>query len=518
VSANADRGDARLGDLVTPTGSGTAPSAAAAAGDWEAVIGLEIHVQMSTRTKMFCGCEVTFGEPPNTHVCPVCLGHPGVLPVTNEKAIEYATRIALALNCRVAERTIFHRKNYFYPDLPKAYQISQYDLPLGIGGHLEVELEDGSIYRVGITRVHLEEDAGKLVHAGGASGRIAGADYSLVDFNRGGTPLVEIVSEPDLSTPDQARAFLTQLRSLVEQLGVSDVNMEEGSLRCDANVSVRHPGEPFGTKTELKNMNSFRFLHRGLEAEIERQIDSLEAGERIVQETVHFDPASGRVSTLRSKEEAHDYRYFPEPDLPPIELSAEYVERVRVSLPELPAARKERLVAQYGLPAKDAALLAGNKPLGDYFETVAALCGDSRLSANWVLGDLSAHLNTSGLDVADCRVTPAGLAEMLGLVLDGTLSGKMAKDVFEAMAISGRDARSVVAEKGMGQISDVGELEAIVARIVAANPGPAEEFRQGRDRVLGFFVGQVMKETRGQANPQLVNELLQQHLRGPATG
>jgi aspartyl-tRNA(Asn)/glutamyl-tRNA(Gln) amidotransferase subunit B len=497
--------------MSTQGGPGAA-GAGPAGGGWEAVIGLEIHVQLNTRTKMFCGCEVTFGAPPNTHVCPICLGHPGVLPVTNEKAVEYATRIALALDCRIADRTIFHRKNYFYPDLPKAYQISQYDLPLGIGGHLDVELEDGSLLRVGITRVHMEEDAGKLVHAGGASGRIAGADYSLVDFNRGGTPLVEIVSEPDISTPDQARAFLTQLRSLVQQLEVSDVNMEEGSLRCDANVSVRHPGQPLGTKTELKNMNSFRFLHRGLEAEIERQLYRLETGERIVQETVHFDPATGRVSTLRSKEEAHDYRYFPEPDLPPIELDAEYVERVRGTLPELPAARKERLLAQYGLPPKDAALLATNKPLGDYFEAVAAITGDPRMSANWVLGDLSAYLNTSGLDVGRCPVGPQALAELLGLVLKGTLSGKMAKEVFEAMIETGRDAAFIVAEKGLGQISDTGELDAMVARIVAANPGPAEEFRQGRDKVLGFFVGQIMKETRGQANPQLVNELLHKHL------
>jgi aspartyl-tRNA(Asn)/glutamyl-tRNA(Gln) amidotransferase subunit B len=494
--------------------SGAASAAGAGGGPWEAVIGLEIHVQLSTRTKMFCGCEVTFGEPPNTHVCPVCLGHPGVLPVANEKAIEYATRIALALGCRIAEKTIFHRKNYFYPDLPKAYQISQYDLPLGLGGHLDVELDDGSLLRVGITRVHLEEDAGKLVHAGGASGRIAGADYSLVDFNRGGTPLVEIVTEPDISTPEQARVFLTQLRSLVQQLGISDVNMEEGSLRCDANVSVRHAGEPFGTKTELKNMNSFRFLHRGLEAEIERQIDGLEAGERVVQETVHFDPVTGRVSTLRSKEEAHDYRYFPEPDLPPIELGVEYIEQVRAGLPELPAARKERLMREYGLPPKDAALLATNKPLGDYFEAVAAITGDPRMSANWVLGDLSAYLNTSGLDVAACPVQPPALAEMLGLLQDGTLSGKMAKDVFETMCATRQDAQSIVAEKGLGQISNTGQLEVIVARVVADNPGPAEEFRHGRDKVLGFFVGQIMKETRGQANPQLVNELLRKHLGG----
>jgi aspartyl-tRNA(Asn)/glutamyl-tRNA(Gln) amidotransferase subunit B len=481
---------------------------------WEAVIGLEIHVQLNTRTKMFCGCAVTFGEPPNTHVCPICLGHPGVLPVTNEKAVEYATRIALALNCHIAPRTIFHRKNYFYPDLPKAYQISQYDLPLGLGGHLDVEMEDGSLLRVGITRVHMEEDAGKLVHAGGASGRIAGADHSLVDFNRGGTPLVEIVSEPDIRTPDEARAFLTQLRSLVQHLGVSDVNMEEGSLRCDANVSIRHPGQPFGTKTELKNMNSFRFLHRGLEAEIERQTYALESGDRVVQETVHFDPDTGRVSTLRSKEEAHDYRYFPEPDLPPIELDAEYVERVRASLPELPAARKERLAEQYGLTAKEAALLAANKPLGDYFESLADITNDPRTSVNWALGDLSAYLNVSGLEVADCPVQPSALAELLTLLKDGTLSGKMAKDVFEAMCVTGKAAGDIVAERGLGQISDTAALEAIVARLVAANPVPAEEFRQGRDKVLGFFVGQVMKETKGQANPQVVSELLRKHLLG----
>ena len=482
---------------------------------WEAVVGLETHVQLSTRTKLFCGCQVTFGEPPNTHVCPVCLGHPGVLPVTNEKAVEYATRVALALNCRIAGRTIFHRKNYFYPDLPKAYQISQYDLPLGTGGYLDVEMDDGSIVRVGITRVHMEEDAGKLVHAGGASGRIDGADYSLVDFNRGGTPLVEIVTEPDIRTPDQARAFLTQLVGLVEQLGVSDVNMEEGSVRCDVNVSVRRPGAPLGTKTELKNMNSFRFVQRGLEAEIERQIDALESGEKIVQETVHFDPATGTVSSLRSKEEAHDYRYFPEPDLTPIELDQAYVERVRASLPELPAARKERLMGQYCLPPKDAVLLANNRSLGDYFEALVGATGDARTAANWVLGEVSAYLNAAGLDVAACPVGVSMLAGLLGLLGDGTLSGKMAKEVFEAMAASGKDAPTIVAEKGLGQISDAGALEDIVARILAGSPAQVEEFRQGKERVLGYFVGQVMKETRGQANPQMVNELLRKHLGAP---
>ena len=479
---------------------------------WEVVIGLEIHVQLNTRTKMFCGCEVTFGEAPNTRVCPVCLGHPGVLPVTNEKAVEYATRIALALNCSIAERTIFHRKNYFYPDLPKAYQISQYDLPLGLGGYLDVEMEDGDNFRVGITRVHMEEDAGKLIHAGGSSGRIDGADYSLVDFNRGGTPLVEIVSEPDISTAEQARAFLTQLRSLVQTLDVSDVNMEEGSLRCDANVSLHKPGEPLGTKTELKNMNSFRFLQRGLEAEIERQVDLLESGERVAQTTVHFDPATGTVYSLRSKEEANDYRYFPEPDLVPIELDEEYIEKVRASLPELPAARKERLVSQYDLSVKDAATLAANKGLGDYFESVAAATGDARTAANWVLGELSAYLNAAALDVAASAVSAAGLVELLALVSNGTLSGKMAKEVFEAMAQTGKDAQSIVAEKGLGQISDVGELETLVAKIVEANPQQAEQFRAGKERVLSFFVGQVMKETRGQANPQIVNELLKKQL------
>src|SRR5680860_1190219 len=338
---------------------------------WEAVIGLEIHVQLNTQTKMFCGCPVGFGGEPNTRVCPVCLGHPGTLPVINEKAVEYATRIALALDCRIAGHTLFHRKNYFYPDLPKGYQISQYDLPLGDPGYLEVQMDGGSPFSVGITRVHMEEDAGKLVHAGGASGRIDGADYSLVDFNRGGTPLVEIVTEPDLSSPERARAFLTQLRSLIEHLGVSDVNMEEGSLRCDANVSVRRPGEPLGTKTELKNMNSFRFLARGLEAEIERQLSDLEAGEPVRQATVHFDPSTGSISVLRSKEEAHDYRYFPEPDLVPIVLDEAFIEKQRAELPELPAARKERLMAQYALSAYDAGVLAGHRSLGDYFERVA---------------------------------------------------------------------------------------------------------------------------------------------------
>ncbi len=482
--------------------------------DWEAVIGLEIHVQLNTRTKMFCGCEVVFGEEPNTHVCPLCLGHPGVLPVVNEKAVEYATRIALALDCSIAERTIFHRKNYFYPDMPKAYQISQYDLPLGVGGHLDIELEDGSTYGVGITRVHMEEDAGKLVHAGGASGRIDGADYSLADFNRCGTPLIEIVSEPDMRTPEQARAYAQQLRGIVQQLGVSDVNMEEGSMRCDANVSLRKPGAPLGTKTELKNMNSFRFLQRGIEAEIERQREALEAGETIVQETVHFDPATGAVHALRSKEEAHDYRYFPEPDLTPLVLDQAYVDRVRASLPELPAARKERLCRDYALSAKEATLLATNKPLGDYFEALTDASGDARMSANWVLGEVCGYLNAEGIEAEEFPLDVSALNEMLGLVSDGTLSNKMAKEVFVVMCATGKSAADIVAEKGLGQISDAGELEGIIARVVTDNPGPAEEFRQGKEKALGFFVGQVMRETKGQANPQMVNELLRKHLKG----
>jgi len=483
-------------------------------GMWEPVIGLEIHVQLNTRTKMFCGCATSFGEDPNTQVCPVCLGHPGTLPVVNERAVEYATRIALALGCTISQHTIFHRKNYFYPDLPKGYQISQFDLPLGLGGHLDVELDSGELFRVGITRVHMEEDAGKLVHSGGATGRIHGADHSLVDFNRGGTPLVEIVSEPDIRSSEQARSFLTQLKSLLEHLDVSDVNMEEGSMRCDGNVSLRVAGAEFGTKTELKNMNSFRFLQRGLEAEIDRQAHILEAGESVTQATVHFDPTTGGISVLRSKEEAHDYRYFPEPDLTPIELDAEYVERVRASLPEFPAARKERLIRTYKLTAYDAGVLSANRSLCDYFERVADIVGDGRVSSNWVTGDFAAYLNGVGLQVEQSAVGPEALAELLGLVADGTLSGKMAKEVFAEMTEGGRAARVIVDERSLGQISDSAALEAVVAAVVAANPGQAEEFRQGRDKVFGFFVGQVMKETKGQANPQVVNELLRRRLTG----
>lgn len=481
---------------------------------WEAVIGLEIHVQLNTATKLFCGCPVSFGDVPNTNVCPLCLGHPGTLPAVNERAVEFATRIGLALNCAISPHTIFHRKNYFYPDLPKGYQISQYDLPLAVNGYLDVELEDGTLHRVGITRAHLEDDAAKLVHAGGVDGRIAGADYSMVDFNRGGTPLVEIVSEPDLHTPEQARAFLTQLRSLLEALEVSDLNMEEGSLRCDANISVHRPGTPFGTRTELKNMNSFRFLQRGLEAEIERQILALELGETIVQETVHFDPGTGKVSGLRGKEEAHDYRYFPEPDLVPLELSAEYVEKVRAALPELPAARKERYLTQYALPAYDAGVLSANRPLAAFFEELAGLVDDPKLAANWVMGDFSGYLNARGLEVKDSEVSVAGLAELLGLLKVGTLSSKMAKDVFADMTETGKGAAQLVQEKGLGQISDSGELEALIAELLATNPGPVEEYRQGRGKVLGFFVGQIMKKTKGQANPQLVNDLLRKALAG----
>jgi aspartyl-tRNA(Asn)/glutamyl-tRNA(Gln) amidotransferase subunit B len=480
----------------------------------ESVIGLEIHIQLNTATKMFCGCPVRFGEQPNTLVCPLCLGHPGTLPTINERAVEYATRVGLALNCEITPYTIFHRKHYFYPDLPKGYQISQYDLPLAVRGYLDVELADGSTHRVGITRCHLEDDAGKLVHAGGAAGRIEGADHSLVDFNRGGTPLVEIVTEPDIRSPEEARLFLTQLRSLIRHLGVSDVNMEEGSLRVDANISVREPGGPLGTKTELKNMNSFRYLQRALEAELDRQMVLLASGGRIVQETVHFDPGTGGITTLRSKEEAHDYRYFPEPDLVPVVLSREYVERVLCTLPELPAARKERFVAEYGLPAYDAGVLSVNGELAGYFEEVAASVGDSKLAANWVMGDLAAYLNSAGCEVSESAVTAAGLSELLLLLKKGTLSSKMAKDVFQLMVETGRPARAIVEEEGLGQISDAAELEAMVRDLVEANPGPVEEFRRGRDKVLGFFVGQIMKQTKGQANPQMVNDLLRRYLKG----
>lgn len=477
----------------------------------EAVIGLEIHVELSTASKMFCGCAVSFGAEQNTNVCPVCLGMPGSLPVANEKAIEYTVKAGLALDCEIATFTQFHRKNYFYPDMPKDYQISQFDLPLCIGGHLDVEME-GYTATVGITRVHLEEDTGKMLHQS-ATGRIAGAEYSLIDFNRAGTPLMEIVTEPDIRTPSEARAFLQKLRRLILHLGVSDCNMEEGSLRCDANISLRPPDRiEMGVKTEVKNLNSFRALQKALEYEIDRQTKIINGGEKVVQETRHWDANKNHTTSLRSKEEAHDYRYFTDPDLVPMELDRKWVEDIRAVLPELPAARKKRFMSEYSLPDYDAGLLASTKAMGDYFEAAVAAFPDSKTVANWVMGELSAHLNNAGLEIDSSPVTPGSLAALLDLIKDATISGKMAKEVFEEMFATGGKPAAIIAEKGLAQISDESSIETIIDEVLAANVKAVEEFRAGKEQSFGFLIGQVMRATKGQANPQLVNSVLRKKL------
>jgi aspartyl-tRNA(Asn)/glutamyl-tRNA(Gln) amidotransferase subunit B len=469
----------------------------------EPVIGLEIHVQLATATKMFCGCELSFGAPANTHTCAVCLGLPGSLPVVNERAILYGLAIGLALDCELAPRSIFHRKNYFYPDLPKGYQISQYDEPLCRGGGLA---------GVRIHRVHLEEDAAKLVHLG-ESGRIHGSERSVVDFNRGGTPLVEIVTEPDLHSAAQAREWLELLRATLRALGVSDVNMEEGSLRADANVSLRPTGsDALGTKTELKNMNSFRFLERGIEAEIERQRAIIEGGGEVEQETLHFDPSSGSISSLRSKEEAHDYRYFPEPDLVPIATTDAMIEAARAGIPELPAARAERLERELGLSADRARLFAFRGELGDYFErALAADAGaDAPSLANWIAQDLVTRCGDG--DPADSRVAPEALAALVAMVAERTLTVGAAREVLDVLVAEGGDPAAIVAERGLGALDDDGELAAIVARVLAADPDAAQKVRDGNDRAIGALIGPVMRETRGRADGAEVTRLIRDAL------
>ncbi len=479
---------------------------------WEPVIGLEMHVELDTHTKMFCGCAVSKGDPPNVHTCPVCLAHPGALPVVNQRAIEYAARIALALNCTVQPRNIFHRKNYFYPDLPKAYQISQFDQPLATEGWFVYWAGEEQL-RCRINRVHMEEDAAKLIHAGGETGRIAGSDYSMVDFNRGGTPLIEIVSEPDIPSPEAAREFLQQLRNLVVELGVSECNMEEGQIRWDANVSVRRAGsEELGTRTELKNMNSFRYLQQALEAEIPRQIEILESGGQIDLETLHFDPDTGVTTPLRSKEEAHDYRYFPEPDLVPLEIAAAWVEELRATQPELPAARVARFMEQYGLARGDALVLGSSRPLAEFYEQVVALGAGAKPAANWTMGEYLAHLNAAGLEAGHGHMTPERLAALIALVADGTVSTSAGKEVFARTIAERAEPAAVVDKYGLGQISDTAELEAVVAQVVAGNPSQAEQYRSGKQQVLGFFVGQVMKASGGRANPKVVNDLVRKAL------
>ncbi len=477
--------------------------------EYEAVIGLEVHTELKTNSKVFCGCTTAFGGEPNTHVCPICLGLPGVLPVLNKRVVEFAIKIGLALNCKIAAFSKFDRKNYYYPDLPKNYQISQYDLPIAAGGYLPIEV-NGETKSIGITRVHMEEDAGKLLHSGESISR---SPYSLVDYNRTGVPLLEIVSEPDLRTPEEARAYLEKLKAILQYTDVSDCKMEEGSLRCDANVSIRPVGsDKFGTKTEIKNMNSFRALQRALEYEIQRQREVLESGGRIVQETRSWDEAKGITVSMRSKEQAHDYRYFPEPDLVPLVIEREWVEEIRRSLPELPDARKERLIRDYGLPPYDAGVITSSRDLADFFDRTVALHPDAKTVSNWVMGELLRLLNAGNLDITRSLIKPAGLAELLRLMDQGTISGKMAKVIFEEMFSTGKDPGTIVREQGLVQISDEGELAAVVDRVLAGNPGVVEDFRAGKERALGFLVGQVMKETKGKANPGLVNKLLKERL------
>jgi len=473
----------------------------------EPVIGLEIHVQLRTRTKMFCGCELSFGDDPNVHTCPVCLAHPGVLPTINEQAVHYGLAIAMALECDIAPSSIFHRKQYFYPDNPKAYQISQYDIPLATNGRLG---------DVRIHRVHLEEDAAKLVHAG-ESGRIHGSSASLVDFNRGGTPLVEIVTEPDLRDGASAREWLQLLRATIKQTGASDVNMEEGSLRCDANISVRPAGaEELGTKTELKNMNSFRFIERGIAAELERQKGVVEAGDRVEQETLHFDPRAGALTSLRSKEEAHDYRYFPEPDLVPLAPTEEMLSAARESLPELPEARHARYLAELELTDKQADQLAYDPELAAYFEAASenAESAEPKVIANWVVGDLAAGLREAGegMDPSKSRVTPVALAALADLAAAKKVSSTAARQVLARLIAEGGEPAAIVDAEGLGQMEDSDELEAIVAAAIEAEPDAAEKVRGGEMKAVGPLVGYVMKETKGRADGGDVTRLIRSQL------
>jgi aspartyl-tRNA(Asn)/glutamyl-tRNA(Gln) amidotransferase subunit B len=480
--------------------------------EYEAVIGLEIHVELLTKSKMFCSCSArSFGMEPNTFTCPVCLGFPGSLPVINKKAVEYTMRIALALNCEIPEFTQFHRKNYFYPDMPKNYQISQYDYPLGVNGYLEIDMSDYK-KKVGIERVHLEEDTGKLIHVG-ESGRISGADYSLVDFNRAGIPLVEIVTKPDIRTPSEAKEFMQTLRNILLHLEVSDCNMEEGSLRCDANISIREKGEKeFGTKTEIKNLNSFRALQRGLAYEIERQIELVNSGEKVIQETKHFDAQKNITTTLRTKEEAHDYRYFPDPDLVSLSIDRAWVEEVESSLPELPHRRKERFINVYGLSPAEAKILTSSKAFGDFFEECYRLFPEAKKIANWMLSDLSGLLNEAGLEIDECAITPKHLVELLKLVEKKVVSTKLAKMILFEMFETGKLPQVIVEEKGMTQIADRDTLIKFVEQVISENPKAVEDFQKGKKQAIGFLVGQVMRLTRGKANPQMVTQILTEKL------
>jgi aspartyl-tRNA(Asn)/glutamyl-tRNA(Gln) amidotransferase subunit B len=476
--------------------------------NFEPVIGLEVHAQLLTDTKIFCGCSTKFGAEPNSHTCPVCLGMPGVLPVLNKKVVDYLLKMAMATHCTINRESSFARKNYFYPDLPKGYQISQYAEPPAEHGWVDIETAAGK-KRIGITRIHMEEDAGKLIHD-------ENSPASYVDLNRTGVPLIEIVGDPDIRTPEEAAAYLKRLHEILVYLEICDGNMEEGSFRCDANISLRPVGqEAFGTRAELKNMNSFRNVQRALEYEIKRQQYILESGGVIVQETRLWDDAAGVTKPMRSKEEAHDYRYFPEPDLVPIHVDDPWLEEIRGAMPELPLEKRERFMSQYQIPAYDAGVLTQSRAIADYFEEVARLSGQPKAAANWVMGDILRFLNDEKKSVAECPVTPANLARMITLIQDGTISGKMAKDISEAMVKTGGTPEEIIKEKGLVQITDADALAATLSEILAKNPDQVAQYRSGRDKLFGFFVGQAMKATGGKANPQMLNDLLKKMLANP---
>ena len=472
---------------------------------YETVIGLEVHVQLTTASKIFCGCSTAFGQAPNSQTCPVCLGLPGALPVLNQDVVVAAIKTGLATNCRIAPYSIFARKNYFYPDLPKGYQISQFELPICEHGRLDISGDEFDAKRVGITRIHMEEDAGKLLHGSGGG--------SLVDLNRACTPLLEVVSEPDMRSAAEAIAYLKQLHQIVVYLGVCDGNMEEGSFRCDANVSVRPFGqEEFGTRAEVKNLNSFRFIKQAIECEVERQIELIEEGGKVVQETRLFDPDAGVTRSMRGKEEAHDYRYFPDPDLLPLKVSDEWIGEIRAALPELPAQKRQRYEEELGLPAYDASVLAAERPLAEYFDALVALHNNPKLCSNWVMGEVLGAVKESDVSISACPVTPERLAGILKRIEDNTISGKIAKTVFSDIWQTGKSADEIIAEKGLKQVTDTGALDAIIDEVITANPAEVAEYRGGKEKLMGFFVGQVMKASKGKANPGLVNKLLKERL------
>jgi aspartyl-tRNA(Asn)/glutamyl-tRNA(Gln) amidotransferase subunit B len=469
--------------------------------EFEPVIGLEVHAQLKTQTKIFCGCSTAFGAPPNTHTCPVCLGMPGVLPVLNKKVVDYTLRMALATDCHISRQSRFARKNYFYPDLPKGYQISQYELPIAEHGFIDLEL-GGEIKRIGITRIHMEEDAGKLNHD-------PHRPCSMVDLNRTGVPLMEIVSEPDLRSPEEAGAYLRKLRTLIRYLGIGDGNMEEGSFRCDANVSIRPQGtEAFGTRTELKNLNSFKFVEKAIAHEIRRQKEVLLAGEEVIQETRLYDAAKNRTHSMRGKEEAHDYRYFPDPDLLPLTISDDWITSIQESLPELPDAKKARYQDQYKLTAYDAQVLTASREVAAYFEACVAAFPDAKLVSNWIMGPLMKRLNEEGCAIEASPVRPADLAQLLKRLDSDVISANIAKTVFEEMADSGKGAEQIIDAKGLAQVSDADALTSLVDDILKRCPDEVEKYRQGNRKLLGFFMGQVMKATKGQANPKILNQIL----------